>query len=166
MKKFTRNELRLHHQRVFQSKQNLKLRKIPAGKVDHQANASMQTPSGKCILDQYCAKLHVHIQAQPANPKIEKPCCQVVYRGFSIEEFGTETVVFLLKQSFCTKICIFYDKKTRYFITKYITIVSQLYNNNQAFFHQIEPATWINQLYKALSCIGQRQTISQNRNPF
>lgn len=154
MKEFTRNELRLHHQRVFLSKQNQKLRKIPAGKVDHQVNASMQTPSGKCIQDQYCAKLHVHIQAQPANPKIEKPCCQVVYRGFSIEEFGTETgipfkTIILYKDMHLLR----YENPLFYNI-KYITLVSYLYNNNKAFFHQIEPATWINQLYKALSTIS------------
>lgn len=39
------------------------------GTVDHQANSSKQTPCGMCISDLSCVKLHVHIQARPANPK-------------------------------------------------------------------------------------------------
>jgi hypothetical protein len=47
----------------------------------------MQTPYGKCILGLCCAKLIVHMQAQPGNPQIAKLCCHVDNRGFSIEEF-------------------------------------------------------------------------------
>lgn len=37
----------------------------PAGTVDHQASASLRTPSGTCILDQFYAVRHAQIQEQP-----------------------------------------------------------------------------------------------------
>lgn len=41
----------------------------PAEKVDHQANASMQIPSDKYILDLSYAKLHDQILEQPTSWK-------------------------------------------------------------------------------------------------
>lgn len=39
---------------------------LPAGTVDHQASASMQTPSDMYIVDLFYAKLHDQNQEQPA----------------------------------------------------------------------------------------------------
>lgn len=111
----------------------------------------MQTPSGKCILDLSCAKPHVHIQAQPANPKraIGKTllsCCQERLLNKRLRD----------GQWYSLQNNRWAQRYYAYYHIEYITFTSYLYNHHQTFSHLVGLATWINQHHKALSCIWSK----------